>query len=276
MTEAILATKDISFNYPDGTKGLDDLSLTIPQGEKVVILGPNGAGKSTLFLHFNGILEPEQGSVFFEGQRISYDKQTLTNLRKKVGLIFQDPDEQLFSASVYQELSFGPLNLGLSKAKVKQRVIEAMKVTGISELEEKPTHLLSYGQKKRVAIAAVLAMKPKVIIFDEPTAWLDPQGAEEIISFLEELTANGITIVMATHDVDLAYKWADYVYIMNQGTKIASGIPSDVFQNKSLLEKVSLVQPLVLELYQQLQEQGVVKPNQYPKTKQELLKLIKN
>ncbi|MGM0369474.1 MAG: energy-coupling factor ABC transporter ATP-binding protein [Bacillota bacterium] len=276
MAETILETKNINFNYPDGTQGLDDLSLTIPKGEKVVILGPNGAGKSTLFLHFNGILEPEQGALFFDGQRISYDKETLTTLREKVGLIFQDPDEQLFSASVYQEISFGPLNLGLSKAEVKQRVIEAMKVTGISDLQNRPTHLLSYGQKKRVAIAAVLAMKPEVIIFDEPTAWLDPQGAEEIISFLDELTASGITIVMATHNVDLAYEWADYVYIMNQGTKIASGIPSDVFKNKALLEKASLVQPLVLELYQQLQDQGIVSPNQHPKTKDELLKLIKN
>ena len=275
MSSSILEAEDIIFSYPDGTKALDGLSISIEEGKKVAILGANGAGKSTLFLHFNGILQPDQGSIKFKGETVKYNKRALKELRKNVGIVFQDPDMQLFSSSVFQEISFGPLNLGLSEEEVRARVNEAMEVTGITGLKDRPTHLLSYGQKKRISIADILAMKPQAIIFDEPTVWLDPRHSNEIINFFDEINNQGITVILSTHDVNLAYSWADYVYIFAEGKIIGEGVPSDIFQDKELLMNADLTQPWIVEVYNELVQKNILASDfPIPDSKRELFSLL--
>ena len=271
----ILQSDDIYFRYEDGTAALQGVTLKIEEGKKTVLLGGNGAGKSTLFLHFNGIYRPHRGTIFFDGEEIQYKNSFLKHLRKNIGVVFQDPDTQLFSANVYQDISFGPINLGLSEKEVKARVIDAMEKTGVKHLSNKPTHLLSYGEKKRAAIAGVLAVEPKVIVFDEPTAWLDPAGYRQIVRLIEEINRQGKTVVLSTHDVDLAYSWADLVIVMKEGKVIGQGTPQEIFQNKQLLSEASLVQPWLLEVYDKLVVQGWLnKATAPPANKKELYRLL--
>lgn len=271
----ILEAQDVYFQYEDGTRALRGITLGIETGRKVVILGSNGAGKSTLFLHFNGIYKPQSGEIRFANENVKYNHSYLQNLRKNVGLVFQDPDTQLFSANVLQEISFGPLNLGLTEEEVRRRVAKAMEDTGITHLKERPTHLLSYGEKKRVAIADILAMEPQVIIFDEPTAWLDPVSTVQIIELLNQINEQGKTLLLSTHDVDLAYSWADHIIVMKKGEVISAGEPEIVFQDENLLREAGLVKPWILEVYDKLLEKGQLaeRPSP-PRTKEELLKII--
>jgi len=256
MSKYILEMKDVDFEYPDGTKALKGISMAIEKRRKIAVVGSNGAGKSTLFLHFNGILRPRRGKVFYKGEEIRYTRSFLTELRKNVGIVFQDPDTQLFAGSVFQEVSFGPMNLNLPLHEVKRRVKEALKSTGTEELKSKPTHFLSYGQKKRVSIADVLAMEPEVIIFDEPTAYLDPKHTEKLLEIFERLHEEGKQVILSTHDVDLAYSWADYVFVMKDGIVVGRGTPGEVFQNDELLEEADLRRPLLLEVYIALRQKG--------------------
>jgi cobalt/nickel transport system ATP-binding protein len=197
------------------------------------------------------------------------------DLRKNVGIVFQDPDVQLFSASVFQEISFGPLNLGLPKEQVIKRVRQAMAATEITELEKKPTHLLSYGQKKRVSIADILAMEPSVVICDEPTAWLDPKHAFQVMELFDRINENGTTIIMSTHDVDMAYAWADYIYVMSDGKVVGEGEPEAVFQDGSLLEQAGLERPWLIDVYNQLKAKGCIKKSApVPRTRGELFACI--
>lgn len=275
MAEYILEARDVEFEYPDGTKALRGLSLCIEKGRKVAVLGPNGAGKSSVFLHFNGILRPKRGKIRFSGKDIGYDHASLMDLRKNVGIVFQDPDTQLFSASVFQEISFGPLNLGLPKKQVEKRVREAMTATGITELEKKPTHLLSYGQKKRVSIADILAMEPSVIICDEPTAWLDPKHSQQVLELFNRINESGTTIIMSTHDVDIAYTWADYIFVINYGKVVGEGTPEAVFQDESLLRAADLEKPWLVDVYNQLKNKGLINSGSLiPRTKKEFFACI--
>lgn len=275
MAEYILEARDVEFEYPDGTKALRGLSLCIEKGRKVAVLGPNGAGKSSVFLHFNGILRPKRGKIRFSGKDIGYDHASLMDLRKNVGIVFQDPDTQLFSASVFQEISFGPLNLGLPKKQVEKRVREAMTATGITELEKKPTHLLSYGQKKRVSIADILAMEPSVIICDEPTAWLDPKNSQQVLELFNRINESGTTIIMSTHDVDIAYTWADYIFVINYGKVVGEGTPEAVFQDESLLRAADLEKPWLVDVYNQLKNKGLINSDSpIPRTKKEFFACI--
>ena len=187
LTDYILEACDLTYNYPNGTEALKGLNVRIPRGKKLALLGANGAGKSTLFLHFNGILQPKSGKILYNGTEVRYDRKSLLDLRKNVGIVFQDPDSQLFSASVYQEISFGPLNMGWPEKIVMERVEKAMISTGVSELRDKPTHMLSYGQKKRVTIADILVMEPQVLICDEPTAWLDPKYTKIMMQLFNQI-----------------------------------------------------------------------------------------
>lgn len=274
MAEYILEAENLNYSYPDGTQALKDLCLKIPKGQKTAILGSNGAGKSTLFLHFNGILKPKSGTVRFNGKDVSYDRKPLLELRKNVGIVFQDPDSQLFSASVYQEISFGPLNLGLAEKTVRDRVEQAMTATGINDLKDRPTHMLSYGQKKRVTIADILAMEPQVLICDEPTAWLDPKHAKQTIQLFNEISQNGTTVILSTHDVDLAYSWADYVFIMSAGRVIGEGTPDKVFSDDILIRKADLDRPWLVDVYDLFIKKGCLsKKTPLPRNKEELFKL---
>lgn len=271
MSELILEAVDLEYSYPDGTNALRKVNLQVQKGEKLAILGSNGAGKSTLFMQFNGIFRPNSGSIKYLGQDISYHKKALIELRKKVGIVFQDPDSQLFSSSVYQDISFGPLNLGLSEEVVTERVKQALKDTETIDLEDKPTHLLSYGQKKRVSIAGVLAMGPEVIIFDEPTAGLDPRHSQEFMQLLEKLSLEGKTIILSTHDVDLAYSWSDRLAIMYCGEIIAHGVPGELFMRSETVKRADLTIPWLIEMHSELTKKGWLPPSTpLPKTREDL------
>lgn len=245
----LLETKDLCYAYEDGTKALKNLCLSVEKGSVTGILGGNGAGKSTLFLTLNGVLTPESGQVIFDGKPVTYGRKDMVALRRKVGIVFQDPDDQLFSADVYRDISFGPVNLGLPEEEVHQRVARAMTQTGTTDLQNKPTHALSYGQKKRVAIAGVLAMEPELMILDEPTAGLDPQGVSEIMSLLKELKqARNITILLATHDMDLVPLYCDQVYLLDGGAVVKEGTPQVLFEDPSYLRQIHLRLPRIAHL----------------------------
>lgn len=249
----IMETKQLCFNYPDGTPALKDLSIQIPKGKTTGILGGNGAGKSTLFLNLNGILRPTSGQVYHKNLPISYSSKSLNQLRQSVGIVFQDPDTQLFSASVYQDVSFGVVNLGIPESEAHLRTENALKRTGTYELRQKPTHSLSYGQKKRVALAGIIAMEPEVLILDEPTAGLDPQGVSEIMQLIRELQQDlGIAILIATHDMDLVPMYCDYIYLLNQGEIVGCGSSDEIFNQPSLLRQIHLRLPRIGHLMELL------------------------
>ena len=176
----ILEAKDIIYNYPDGTNALRGINLKLEEGKMMSLLGPNGAGKSTLFLHFNGIIEPTSGEILIEGEPLKYDKKSLMEARTKVGIVFQNPDDQLFAPTVMEDVAFGPMNMGLPEEEVIKRVKESLEKVGMAGFDTKAPHHLSGGQKKRIAIAGILAMKPKIMVLDEPTSGLDPKGASDI------------------------------------------------------------------------------------------------
>ncbi|UWG98461.1 ATP-binding cassette domain-containing protein [Dehalobacter sp. DCM] len=246
MKDCILETQMLSYTYADGTSALDEVTLGIRKGETTAVLGSNGAGKSTLFLNFNGILKPSSGQVFFRETPLDYTKKGLQELRRKVGIVFQDPDNQLFSANVYQDISFGAVNMKLPEKEIRRRVEIAMERTGITHLKNKATHSLSFGQKKRVAIAGVLVMEPDILVLDEPTAGLDPMGVSEIMKLLKE-TQNelGLSIVISTHEIDIVPLYCDFVYVLDRGKVILEGTPKEVFSEKETIRSVNLRLPRI-------------------------------
>ncbi len=275
MTRYIIQVEDIHYTYPDGTGALRGLSLSVAAGSKTAVLGANGSGKTTLFLCLNGLLKPQKGTICFDGETLSQKRQALKKLRSRVGIVFQDPDTQLFSASVLQEVAFGPLNLGLKKEEVLRRVTRAMEITGIAGLQDKATHLLSYGQKKRVAIAGILAMEPEVLICDEPTAWLDQKHADKIMDLFCRINRAGTTVIISTHDPDLAYAFADRIVILEQGSVLGAGGPEAVFLDDDLLARAGLRQPQVLETYRKLRAGGYLREGfPLPRTREELLQML--
>ncbi|MEU3099024.1 ATP-binding cassette domain-containing protein [Streptomyces sp. NPDC006967] len=210
MTESVLvALRGASFAYEGGPPVFSRLDFEVREGRALALLGRNGSGKTTLMRLLSGGLRPHGGELTVGGRVVRYDRKGLTELRTTVQLVVQDPDDQLFAASVGQDVSFGPLNLGLPDAEVRARVAESLAALDIAALVDRPTHLLSYGQRKRTAIAGAVAMRPRVLILDEPTAGLDPDGQERLLATLDALRGGGTTVVMATHDVDLALRWAD-------------------------------------------------------------------
>ena len=250
-----IEVKDLTYAYPDGTPALQGVSFGAEQGEVTGILGSNGAGKSTLFLNLNGVLTPQGGQVLLDGEPVSYARRNLPELRRRVGLVFQDPDDQLFSADVYRDISFGAVNLGLPETEVRRRVEDAMTRTGVSALRDKPTHALSYGQKKRVAIAGVLAMEPQVVILDEPTAGLDPQGVGEIMRLVAELRDGlGITFLIATHDMDIVPLYCDRAYLLSGGKVTGTGTVEELLAQPDLLRENHLRLPRIAHLMEILRE----------------------
>ncbi|WP_053955479.1 energy-coupling factor ABC transporter ATP-binding protein [Inediibacterium massiliense] len=277
MKEYILKTENLSYEYPDGTKALKNLHLKIEKGKKIAILGVNGSGKSTLFLNLNGILRPTSGKVVYNGEEVKYDRKSLLNLRKNIGIVFQDPDKQLFSASVYQEVSFGAMNLKLSEDEVRKRVDHALYSIEMYEYKDKAVHFLSYGQKKRVSIADILVMNPEIIIFDEPTSSLDPRHAKQMIDIFDDLNQRGMTVILSTHDVELAYSWSDYIVVMKNGEIIKEGTPYEIFSDDELIKNAYLEKPIVLEVFEVLCKNDQINDQKYiPKNREELLKMIQN
>lgn len=245
----IIDIKNLSFAYEPGKPVLNDLNMNVERGSVTAVLGGNGAGKSTLFLNINGVLKPDSGSISIDGVCCDYSKKSVRELRRKIGLVFQDPNDQLFASIVKKDVAFGVLNLGISKDEADRRAADAMKRTGIAHLADTPVHFLSFGQKKRAAIAGVLAMEPEVIILDEPTAGLDPKGVSEILHLLKEIKdSHGITVIIATHDMEIVPLYCDYAYVMDNGAVIMEGKPDDIFGQADLLREHCLRLPRISHL----------------------------
>lgn len=258
--DILLKAEDVYFTYEDdNTHSLNGLTLEIGRNKKIALMGANGSGKSTFFLCCTGILRPQSGKLYFNGEEISYTKKGLLDLRSKVGIVFQDPDNQLFSASVYQEISFGVLNLGVSEEQAKEEVEAVMDKLEITPFSQKPTHALSGGQKKQVSIADILVMHPEMIILDEPAAALDPKHTTMVNKVVEQMTEEGITVLMSTHDVNYAYEWADEVILFHEGKVLIQGTPEQVFSNKVALKQTNLEPPAVLELFESLCKKQILK-----------------
>jgi len=250
-----IETVNLAYTYPDGTKALDDINFCVEKGENIAILGPNGAGKSTLLHHFNGLLSPTSGKVYVLGKEVT--KQNLDEIRQKVGLVFQDPDDQLFARTLSQDVAFGPTNLKLGKEEVEARVKWALEVTELMGLEGKAPQNLSTGQKKRASMAGVLAMRPEIMVLDEPMANLDPRTATKILRLLLQLNKElGITLIIATHDVDLVPLFATKIYILNKGKIILEGTPEEVFSQAETIRSLDLRLPRITHLFEILRKKN--------------------
>lgn len=258
MEETIIKAENIMFSYDDGTEALKGIDLTITKGRKVAFLGANGSGKSTFFLCLNGIHQPSRGTMYYKEEPYRYKKDFLLKLRSKVGIVFQDPDRQLFSASVRQEISFGAMNLELPEEEVKARVDQSIARMEITPFQEKPTHFLSGGQKKQVAVADILVMDPEVIVLDEPAAALDPKHTAIVNHHIDQLAKNGITVLISTHDVDHAYDWADEVVLFHEGRILKKGSPKTVFSDEEALIATNLQKPSALRLFDDLCSKGIL------------------
>ena len=232
------------------------------------MLGSNGAGKSTFFLSINGVLKPHAGEVIYRGEKIT--KKRLNHLRKNVGIVFQDADNQIIASTVMSEVAFGPMNLKLPREEVLRRVDKALDYMNITEFRDRPPHYLSGGEKKRVSIADIIAMESEVIIFDEPTAALDPLNAQMLEEVLRKMWEEGRTILISTHDVDFAYRWAERVLVFHQGKIIADDTPLRVFQQEELLKKANLRHPMLYDVCEILKKKGIIPDGEmYPKNMEE-------
>lgn len=264
MNDLILEARHVSYSYGSGeTPSLKDLSLSIRRGRRTAVMGANGSGKSTFFLCCNGILRPDEGQIYYNGQPLSYRKKDLLSLREKVGIVFQDPDMQLFCASVYQEISFGPLNLGLSREKAAREVEAVIRRLGITPFRHRPAHALSGGQKKQVALADILVMHPELLILDEPFAALDPSHIHIIRDMIRDLEKDSspsgpLTVIIATHDTDFALEWADEVILFSEGQVLAQGAPASILTDRELLARASLDLPGVIKVFESLQAAGLL------------------
>ncbi len=271
----ILSADNVSYAFPGGIPALSNLSLSVEKGRRLAVLGPNGAGKTTLFLHLNGTLKPNAGRVTVAGKPGDYTRRGLNDWRRRVGLVMQDADDQLFAATVFEDVSFGPLNLGLSEAEARERVEEALAALRITDLKDRPTHRLSGGQKKRVAIAGAIAMRPEVLLLDEPTAGLDHPGSAHLVALLERLSAGGMTLVFSTHEVDLALRLADEVALFSSGSVIAHGPAEAVLADKDLLAAAHLRPPLLVEVCLKARELGLLgSGTPLPRDPSQLLQLM--
>ncbi|HEX6967406.1 MAG TPA: ABC transporter ATP-binding protein [Micromonosporaceae bacterium] len=235
-----LVVRGLSYAYPDGHVALRGVDLTVARGERVALLGPNGAGKTTLVLHLNGILSPTEGTVSVAGLTIDQDRRTLAEIRRRVGIVFQDPDDQLFLPTVAEDVAFGPANLGLHGAELTARVEEALAAVGMSEHRDRAPHHLSFGQRRRVAVATVLAMRPEILVLDEPSSNLDPASRRELAEILRALP---VTLLMVTHDLPYALELCDRSVILDAGRVVADGPTLDLLTDADLLGRHRLELP---------------------------------
>jgi cobalt/nickel transport system ATP-binding protein len=237
-----LLIENLAFAYPDGNQALFGVNLRIEKGERVALLGPNGAGKTTLVMHMNGIHPTAHGSVHVAGQLVdSKDKESIKLIRSKVGIVFQDPDDQLFMPTVGEDIAFGPFNMGKRGAELDAIVDEALHLVGMRDFKDRPPHHLSFGQRRRVAVATVLAMKPEILVLDEPSSNLDPASRRELADILRSLD---ITMVMVTHDLPYAYELCERSVILSGGIIVADGKTSEILKNDELLKANRLELPV--------------------------------
>jgi cobalt/nickel transport system ATP-binding protein len=275
MVESIISLKKVCYKYPSGVLAVDGLNVELPKGQRIALLGGNGAGKSTMLLMLVGILRPDNGSVAFQSSPYQYKRKALREIRKKVGFLFQDSDNQLLAPTVYEEISFGLTNLYIGEhrkmnSSIRNRVHEKVQTImddfHLADLANRPPHELSAGQKKRVCLASILAMKPEVLLCDEPTSNLDAKHAQLTMEYINKLNNEGKTVLIATHDVDLAYEWADQIIILKDGKALCNGKPQDVFGNAELIENADLKQPYLVRVA------DAICPGKFPRSLEELVR----
>lgn len=262
MKKIILKAKNLHYSYTKEHEVLKGVSLDIYEGERLAILGANGSGKSTFFLNINGVLKPNSGNVYYRDKLI--DKASIRELIKNVGIVFQDADNQIIASTVRAEVSFGPINLGLSKEEVNKRVLDSLNYMDISHLIDRPPHYLSGGEKKRVSIADIIAMDSEIIIFDEPTASLDPQNISIFEGVLDKLSHDNRTIVISTHDLEFAFRMADRIVVFCDGNIIADSDPITVLSDEYVLKMANLKKPILLEVFEMLADKSLLKEDTKP------------
>ncbi|BDA73894.1 Cobalt transport protein ATP-binding subunit [Calothrix sp. PCC 7716] len=254
MQEFILEFEQVDYNYPNTkNKALNGLTLKIPTGKKCALIGQNGCGKTTFFLLSNGLCQPNSGQILWKQRPIDYNRKSLIQLRQKVGLIFQDPEQQLVASTVEEDISYGLCNLGLLETEIKARVEQALVEFGLTELAQRPVHHMSLGQKKRVSIADVMVLQPELLLLDEPTAYLDKLHTHNLMTTLKKIHSSGTTILMASHDLDLVYRWADWVFVMADGRLLLEGKPAEIFNQREIIEELRLEIPLIHEIVSTLE-----------------------
>jgi cobalt/nickel transport system ATP-binding protein len=264
-TIPLIEARAVNFKYENNVQVLFDVNLQVRQGDFVALLAANGSGKTTLIKTLAGLLTPESGQVLVNGKAIN--GYTQSELYQRVGLVFQNPNDQLFAATVEEDVAFGPRNLNLSEEEVKRRVDEALEILGVSALRKRPIHHASFGEQKRIAIAGVLAMRPSVMILDEPTAGLDPEGELMMVSLLRNLNRkSGMTIILATHSVDTVPMVADRICVLNCGRLVRDGTPHQIFSNLELIRTCRLRLPYVTSLVDDLRRLDGVPANGLPLT----------
>jgi cobalt/nickel transport system ATP-binding protein len=251
LDSELVSFRDVGYSYPSGIRlaerfpalrgqALEGVTFSVKSGSAIALLGGNGSGKSTLLQLCNGLLVPDSGSVWWQGSPMDMSRKGLSRLRSQVSLLFQDPDDQIFSSTLFEDVAFGPLNQGLDKLEVRERVDEALEIVGLSEYADLPPHVLSHGMRKRAALAGVLAMRPRLMLLDEPTAGLDPESEESLVQILSDLVANGTSILLSTHDLDLAKSWAHEAMILTKGRVAAFGPANRILSDMDLLSSCRL------------------------------------
>jgi cobalt/nickel transport system ATP-binding protein len=254
--QPIVSVKDVKYNYPAGVNALKGVSLEIGQGERVAILGPNGSGKSTFILLIAGLLMPNQGEIRVFGELTT--SKDFQKFRSRIGLVFQDPDDQLFTPSVIEDIAYGPKNLKLPEEDIKARCEHVLDKMGIQHLRNRPPHRLSFGEKKKVSLATALVLKPELLILDEPTANLDLVSRRGLLETLNELNKGGTTIIVSTHDVEALPELADRIIVISHGSVAGEGETHEVLQDKALLESSGLEPPAIVDLFNELKAQGLI------------------
>lgn len=247
LKDNLLKIENGSFSYEEGKFAIHNINLEINRGEKIAIIGNNGAGKSTFLLSLNGVIRLEEGAIYYQGKKLDYKRKSLLELRKSVGMVFQNPDDQIIGSTVEGEISFGLFNIGLDKETVRKKVDQILTEMNLEEYRNRPPHFLSGGEKKRVSIADILVMEPEIILFDEPTASLDNKNNLIFKEQISKLHDRGITLVVSTHDMNFVWEWADRVVVFSNGELIADDIPENIFCNEELVEKAALAKPIMFE-----------------------------
>ncbi|MGE0014578.1 MAG: energy-coupling factor ABC transporter ATP-binding protein [Candidatus Methanomethylophilaceae archaeon] len=267
-----MRTEKVSYKYGNAKENaIDSVDFAVTHGRRTVILGENGCGKSTLIYQLNGVYKPLSGTVFYGDRPILYEKEFLSELRSDVSVVLQNPDDQIFSSTVEEDVAFGPLSLGLSREETGERISKSLERVGMSEFAEVPVQRLSYGQKKRVSLAAALASNPKILILDEPTAGLDPQMSREVMEITNSLSREGVSVVISTHDVNLIYPWAEDLYVMRNGRVVFSGCPDKFFSDRRSVNLSGLEQPSIFGINYNICTLKGKALSSYPKTMSQMV-----
>jgi cobalt/nickel transport system ATP-binding protein len=271
MSDYLLEMRDVKYTYPMADQAaVTNLNLRLPTGRKTALIGQNGCGKSTLFLLADGLCRPQQGEILLDGLPLKFDRHTLNRWRQRVGLVFQDPEQQLVAPTVESDISYGLCNQGLPDGEVAERVQQTLADFQLTELARRPLHHLSLGQKKRVSIAGVMTLSPDLVLLDEPTAYLDPVQTRNLLAELENIVRSGTTLLIATHDLDFVYQWADWVLVMSEGSLLLEGETLSVFEKLQSLPDFELGMPLLWQIWQALPLE-VRASNQVPRSIEELV-----